>query len=190
MNSFKKNLIVMNIILVSVFLVFFLLIIYPFFQNIRRNSEALFEARKSLVLLENEPTNILDSLKKDLKTAEEDLNKINSFFIDKDFPIEIIKFWEKTAEETNVKIDISSPSVASEETEEWPFIIFQINVISSFNNFLRFLEKIENSPYLVVVKEISIKKSEQTQEVSGSSSKNNVSVFLSIKVYTKNESSN
>lgn len=179
----KKNFfVVMMIVFTFIFLAAVLLVIFPIFQKTVRNSLAFSEAKKTLFLFERSSAE-MDLLTEDFQRLKGDLEKINALFINKEFPIDLIKFWEKTAEEFSLKINISSPSFPSEQTEEWPLINFTINLVGSFNDFLKFLKKIENSPYLIEITNINIRR--QTGKTSDLFSEENISAALFLKVYTK-----
>ena len=105
------------------------------------------------------------------------LEKVDNLFVDSEVPVEFIAFLEKTAEETQVEIGISSISLGKNADDLWSFNAFQITSNSSFPNFLKFLEKLETSPYLIRIQNLNIYRLAE-EEI-------NTKAIFSIKAYTQ-----
>ncbi len=157
------------IILIAVF------IIYPLFGEIKNSSKELVSQRENSAILEAKIKN-LEEFKVIYKNLEESFKKIDSLFINSEAPVEFIGFLESTSEEYRLKIEILSSSVSKTEKDFWPNITFQINTAGSFSNFLKFMEKIENSPYLIEIQNLNIGRSTGSNDIKAS---------FSIKVFTK-----
>lgn len=164
-----KKIIVISIIfgIVAVALLYF--VVYPVLSGVRRNSQELIFAKKELVSFKAE-TEEFEQSKKVYKSLETDLEKMDQLFIDPDVPVDLVRFWRETAKDSGLLIDISPTSLGASETVLWDSIGFRLSLIGSFPKFLKFLEKIETSPHLIEIQNLSAKNSKQ---------------FLTIKVYIK-----
>jgi len=131
-------------------LIFIFLVIYPLFDNIKKNSEVLISQKKELASLESEIEN-LKNFEKIYQTHHENLEKIDKLFIDPEIPTDIIEFvgfLRKIAEDSQISVDISSPTLKKEiAADPWPSVTFQVSCDGKFSNFGKFLEKIETGPY-------------------------------------------
>ena len=164
-----KKIIVISIIFGIVVIILLCFVIYPLLSGVKKNSQDLILAKKELISFKAE-TEKFEQSKKVYGSLKTDLEKIDELFIDSDVPINLIKFWRKTAEDSGLLIDISPTSLEVSETVLWASIGFRLNLIGSFPKFLKFLEKIETALYLIEIQNLSAKGSEQ---------------FLTIKVYIK-----
>jgi len=162
---------------IIVFLVLTVLIlifgVYPIFKDIEKNSEELVNQKKELVILEAQITN-LEKFKIVYKSLEDILERIKGLFVDAQVPVDFIRFLENTAESGSLDISISPTSSGKYGSDYWQSLIFQISSSGSFSNFLRFLEKLENSPYLIEVQSLNISRDGE-----------NVRAIFSIKVFAE-----
>jgi len=161
-------------ILISLFFIAFL--IPKFLKEIRANSQELISLKNELASFQKE-TESFEKLAKVYQNYQPNFSKIDQIFIDPKDPIEFLDFLEKNASYFQLKYEIS-PLVGKES--ETPSLFFQISVSGSFTNFLKFLEKLENAPYLIDVLNLNVKKI-TSKEIPTA---NIESTFL-IKVYTK-----
>lgn len=164
-----KKIIVISIIFGIVVIILLCFVIYPLLSGVKKNSQELILAKKELVSFKTE-TEEFEQSKEVYRSLKTDLEKIDQLFINPDVPIDLIKFWRETAKDSGLLIDISPTSLGAEETVLWDSIGFRLDLIGSFSNFLKFLEKIETAPYLIEIQNLSAKNSKQ---------------FLTIKVYIK-----
>ncbi|MCK4781781.1 hypothetical protein KAS79_02535 [Candidatus Parcubacteria bacterium] len=171
--KFNKDIIVLLGIIGVVILGLMFLVILPLKDEIRESSEQFSEIKNNLALLEVKTENI-EEIKQDYQSFRTDSDKINKLFIDFDAPLEFIRFLEKNAEDSGLLIKISSVSSMENEADFWPSLIFQMTLDGSSSDFLRYIQKIENSPYLIEITNLSVRKVE-----------NKVKANLSIKVYAK-----
>lgn len=169
------------IILLIVFLVL------PFFRNIKNNFNDLISKKKELVTLNFEIEN-LGAIRQKYEGYKPDLEKIDTLFINSEVPVDFIKFLEKLASNSKISVKISSYAAQKSQNQPWPSIQFQLIAAGSFENVSRFLEKLENSPYLIKIQNLIIRKISQ-DELSQPEWKNlspgDVSSSLLIEVFTK-----
>lgn len=175
-----KNKIILSIV---VFALLFILpigfLIYSFFIDIKNDSEAITSQKANFTALDVKISNLL----KFRNTYEEyklNLEKIDTLFIDAEVPIEFISFLEKTSQDCQVETKINPSSAKQTEAGSWPYIIFQINTTGSFPSFSQFLEKLETSPYLVEIQNLSINKINKGQDVLTG----DINANFAIKIYT------
>lgn len=174
------------IIFLSLSISLIIFIIHPLFQEIKKNSEGLFSEKEKLITAQAKIEN-LEEFKTLYRDLLPDLEKIDALFVNPDFPVEFISFLEETAKISQASIKISPPLPSKIAGDPWPSLIFQINSISSFPNFLRFLEKLESGPYLVEIQNLTTKRLAETELQAKKLEKlplGDVNVTLSIKVFT------
>jgi len=174
----KINLLIVIFFLLIVFLIVFL--IYPLLTEIKNNSQAMVSQKKSLTIFQAKIEN-LEDFRNFYKDFEKDLQKINNLFIDPKMPIEFIGFLEKTADEHQLIIKISSTSPQKTGKDIWPSLVFQINSVSSSPNLFRFIEKIENSAYLIEIQNLNVNRITSNDPLLNGDVNSN----LFIKVYTQ-----
>ena len=177
MSASKKKTLIASAISLFVVLAIIIIFIYPALRRFNRNVEEFNNARRELSTFQEKSSSFYDA-KKVYISWQPSFDKISKLFIDKDAPIDFIKFLENTAHSSGLVIDISSASVnPKSETEPWDSISFQLNLTGSFDDLMIFLQKLEASPYLIKEKGIIIRKL-TTQNTSG------VNGILDIQVYT------
>jgi len=139
--------------LITLLLVCFL--IYPLLEDIKNYSKEIISQKKEVRILENKIKDI-EEFRKNYAKIKPNLEKIETLFIDSEAPIDFISFLEKTSKGCQVSIEIVPAAITNEEP--WPSLSFSITLTGSFPNFLRFLEKLQTSPYLTEIRNLSIKR--------------------------------
>ncbi len=184
LNQKKQILISITIFgLIVLFLVLFA--VCPLFKEIKKNSESFILTKKELTSLEVQSKN-LGEFKKIYQENLQNIEKIDNLFLNPQVPIDFIGFLEKISQDSKVSIKISL--LASKEKDIWPSSQFQILSTGSFNNFSKFLEKIETTSYLIEIKNISINRvteNELKSEGSEGLVTRDIKANLLIKVFTK-----
>lgn len=181
MNFFAKNkALLTHLAVFAVFVGLVFLLVVPFLADIRSSSEALLEAKKNFKFVK-EKSEKINSVRDYYKNMEPDLSKISGFLIDPKIPIDLIKFWESAAKEENLEISVSSSSSEKNESDLWPSISFQARLVGEFPNFMRFLKKVELSPYFLEVRSLGISRAEIKK---GESTVSGISANLGLKIYT------
>jgi len=167
----KINLSLIIFIILSVCLI--VLVIYPLFKEIKNSSEELVSEKQKLFSLEKKIENL-----KEFQTLwleiEPNLKKIDQLFIDPQVPVEFVNFLEKIAKDSEILIEISSALPSKTEKDPWPSLLLKINSTAPFSEILKFLEKIETSPYLIEIQNLNARRL-----IEG-----DAEITLSVKVYT------
>ena len=166
-----KNKINLSLAVFSILIIFLIVfVIDPLFKGIKNNSNDLIFQKQQFVSLETKIKD-LQEFKVFSQNEKKNLEKIAKLFINPDLPVEFISFLENISNDCQIPIKISAlPSKKEKEEAIWQSLNFQISCSGAFPKFLRFLEKLENSPYLITIQNVNI---------------NDVNINLSIKVYAK-----
>lgn len=184
MNPKSKTYIILGIfVLIDLFLIIFF--ISPTFNGIKKNSQELFAAKRELTLL-NSQINDLEYFGKNYNNYEPNLEKIDKLFVDSKTPIGFIQFLEKTASDSGVGIKISLQITPKKEIESgsWSDIVFQISSVGTFQNFLKFFEKIETNPNLTEIQNLVINRLKETS-AENKKSAGDINASFSMKVFTQ-----
>lgn len=175
------SILIMTGILASLFLICLL------FKGVKGSSEAFSLEKEKIASLSEEKEN-RKKMEDLYKNYQSDLDKIEKVFIDPEVPIEFIGFLEKTAGDSQVQIKIISMAKRTDVKDAWPNLLFQISVTGSFSDFSKFLEKLENSPYLIETLELNSRalsekeaKSKEFEELLSA----NTNTLLLIKVLSR-----
>lgn len=156
-----------------------LFLIYPNFLKIKKVSENFLSQKQELFLLEERETNV-NKFKNFYNREKVNLNEIEAVFINPEAPVDFIGFLEKISQDSQISIKISPISAAAGRTDDpWNSIGFQLELAGSFPDFLKFLEKLESSAYLVEIKNLNIRG--LTESVAPGSVKANIV----LKVYAR-----
>lgn len=150
----------------------FVFLIYPTFSEIKKSSQDFLSQKEKLTSLETKAEN-LEKFQTYYQEIKSNLEKIDKLFVNPEVPVDFISFLEETSRDSDVAIKIAPGSLA--KTAPWSSLFFQIATVSSFPNFLKFLEKLESSIYLIEIQNLNIARL----------SEDDVSANISLKVYTQ-----
>ena len=125
--------------------------------EIKKSSQELISQKRELVSFEQKSENVESLYSKD-KDYQKDLEKINNSFVDPALPIDFIKFLEQSAPAPQGSVKIS---LAKEAAEPGGSLFYAISFSGLSSDLLKFIEKVENGPYLVEVINLNIKKGYQ-----------------------------
>ena len=170
-------------------LVLTFIFVFFFLKGIRQASADLVNIKKELVLFQAKLSGEED-LKENYQKIEPDLEKIENSFVNSEVPVDLIKFWEQTAMNSGVYINIAPISSSADDKDKkyvWDYMNFRLSLFGSFSNLLRFLERIEAGPYLIEIKDLSIQKLNDSDLVSKEYpglSANDIRAILTLKVFT------
>lgn len=186
MGSWKK-IIIISIPLSIVLVCMIIFLIYPTVRDISKSSKDLFDLKKESYLYKD-GADRMGSLKESRAKIESIENKVDNLFVDAKIPINLIEFWEKTAKGANILIDISPISLKTSGENSWNPVGFQIIATGSYSNFMKFLVKLENSPYLTSIDNLTLKNLNENEVAAENSKKitiSDVRGILDIRVFSK-----
>jgi len=159
----KIKLFFVIVFLVGVLLFGFL--VFPIYNNIKEGVLELIIEKQKLMSLKERISNVED-FKNNYDEIKEQLEKAEGLFINSQAPVELISFLQQMSQQYQLLIEIIPSETFALAQEPWPYINFEINTQSSFPNLLRFLEKVESSPYLIEVKSFHIKRLDERELAS------------------------
>lgn len=177
MTPAKKIYIILGVwIIFAIIFVFF--VISPILNGIRSNKDALLSSKKEIASINAELGN-LQTVRKQYEEYSPNLEKIDSLLVNSEVPIDFIRFLEKLASGCGVSVRISSGRDQSAESQRWTSLYYQLHIEGSYLKFSRFLDKLENSDYLIEVQDMNIRSA-----ASEGANQESVADF-SIKVFAK-----
>lgn len=172
--DFVKKIIIFSIgaAIITILIIVFCLV--PLFFELEGVTNKIVAEKKSTFSFEEEVA-IAEQFEKVYSDLKLNFEKIDSFLVSSEAPIDLIKFLEGKAQKSNLLIDIHPYSIIKSEDDPWNSMGFNLELTGEFSNFLKFLEKIENSNYFIQVQKIQVKKI----------SPEDIGAILDIKVFTK-----
>lgn len=173
--SLKNNLPLIILGVIALLLV--CLVIRPLFLDIKHTSENIVFQKGQLIDLESKSENI-KKFQVAYKSRQANLEKIDELFINKEEPIDFIKFLEKEAKTARLSIEITPVTFKASADDFWPSTNLSLTLNGSFPRFLQFLERVESSPYLIDLSNLSLNK--PTQKTNG-----DIAISFQMKVYTQ-----
>ncbi len=130
-------------------------LVYPLFMDLEKYSKDILIQKEGLADLDVKAIN-LEKFEDIKSQIEPDIERANSLFIDRDLPLGFINFLEKTSHDYQLSLSMSSSPLSGPQGEPWSFFVYQLKNSGSFPSFLKFLEKLENSNYLIKIQSLSI----------------------------------
>lgn len=176
----QKTIIAIAALVVGIFL-FAVLAIMPLLRGMSKDSRH-FEVQYLKVLTAASAEKEAAEFLKFSQAREEDFEKIESIFVDAETPIGFIRFIEKIAATSNLTVKITPDTVKKQKGVPWPVMDFQLASSASYPVFLRFLEKLENGPYLLKVQNTSLTRDRTSQGEENVAQ--DVSFTLLVQVFT------
>lgn len=137
------------------------LFVFPLLRDIKKHSEIIISKNKEIISFKEEL-----GQSENFKILQDNLNsgakKIDTAFVDLNTPIEAIRFWDKSAKNCGLSIEISPVLSAAEgDYYGWKSLAFKIGLEGAgFPEILRFVEKIESGPFFLQINEFSSSKLE------------------------------
>lgn len=162
-------------------------LIYPLISDIRKNSQELISAKKDFIMFEAKIRNLeeFNTIKPEL---EPNFEKAFNLFIDSKGPVRFMESLEEISQDHQLQTEIFPIRVLKTKEDKWSFLPLKITSIGYFPNFLKFLKKIESSPYLIEIEGLNIKRLIE-KEIESKEFENLVlgaiKTTLNIKVFTQ-----
>jgi len=159
---------------IGVHLLLIVLVIIPLVRTIENNSKELLLTKEELIFFSDARENLLN-IEDSFQEVGPDLEKIDTLLVDAEIPINFINFLKKSAVQSNVSLGVSLVGSRTIKEDPWLSLSSRLVLSGSFLNVMRFIDKLENSKYLIEIQELSIKKVEEEK----------VDASLTIKVFAK-----
>ncbi len=164
-------------------------LIYPLVSDIRKNSQELISAKKDLIVFEAKIRN-LEEFNTTYSELEPNFEKAFNLFIDPKAPVRFMESLEKISQDCQMQTEIFPVQTSRVREDRWSFLPLKITSVGYFPNFLKFLKKIEYSPYLIEIESLRINGLTE-REIESKEFENlvfgGVRTTLDIKVFTQQE---
>ncbi len=118
------------------------------------------------------------------KEEKNGLEVIETVFVDDAMPLDLINSIEKAALDSGVGIEFL-PLSAQNLSADWPFLKIEMNLSGKFGGVWRFLEKMENNPYLMEIESVDVVLNELSGRKLSGVGDNSVKTHILLKVYAK-----
>lgn len=166
MNKYKFIKSVILVLIISTFLVggWFL-----FFKYVKGMEEEIISTKKEISENENRINNV-QTLERLLNDFSEEEETLNSAILAEDDLVEFIEFLEDLAQRSKIGLSISSASLpeSTKKRKSAPASfanpVFEIKASGSFDDLMRYLILLENSPFQVSFQRINIQALGSTQQ--------------------------
>lgn len=177
-----KKIYILIIIFAVIYLAIIVVFIYPSILSIDKVSVEIVKIRNKAASYDNQK-NETENFLKNHSNYESEINGIGEMFLDKENPVKFIKFIEETATDSNVDLNIGLSSLAEKQEESDSSVDFHVFTKGSFSEILMFLERIEKSPFLAEMKNLSMNKRTDVSEKN--MKEDMLETAITIKVLTK-----
>jgi len=151
----KKKILISVIASFIFFAIFFFFCPYSVFKSIEGSSSQLLFVEAELASI-GEKKDELGNWEKELPDLKPDLEKIEKLFVNLEMPIEFLRFLENLARNNNLSIRVSLLRAGSDKGSNAAVSQFKVLVDGLFSDCARFLEKLENAPYLIAIENLNI----------------------------------
>lgn len=183
----KKQSYIISLILILIIASIVVGVIYPLVKEIKKSYSEIISQKKELLLLKIMAENLI-GFQKQYLVFYKSLDEIDQVFIDPETPIDFLQFLENTANNIHLPIEISIGAPKEKKLDIWPSLSFQIITKGNADKIFRFIDKIENSPYLTEFEGLNITRLDQddikSKEFEGLSA-GDLKISLLAKVYAK-----
>jgi hypothetical protein len=164
MNSNKK-IVAIFFFCLAVAASWIIFLIIPMANKIYDYSERIIESKKEVVSFKNE-IGMIEKIREEQVGLNQSLKIADSLFADFDAPVDLIRFWEKTAGECALEININPVLSGKSQYFNWKIMQLEISLIGSYPNILKFITKIESGPYLVQSQNLILGKFSESANLS------------------------
>lgn len=162
MNLTKKR-IYLTLVVFALLFGFSLRFLFVSFSGMKAASEGFAFQKKAQELFRLRVKDF-ENFKENYPLYREVLAKIDKSFVSSGAPVGFIGFLEELASSSNLAMDVEPLNLGKTEGELWPPIGFRILPKGSFPDFLRFLEKLERSPWLVEIFQLNLERVDEDKK--------------------------
>ena len=152
---FNKTNFYILIIFILVILSFTVFLNISLIKDIEKDYKKLNSQKQELYLFQKQIQEF-ESFQDNTGFYKSNLKKIEGLFVDKETPINFIRFLEEESEKLGILIKISPITIMPKESDLWENLGFRINLTGSFPKCLAFLEKVQLSKWLSDVEKLEI----------------------------------
>lgn len=157
MVSAKKKIYLTTIGFIVIFAVMSVVFLAPAIFGLAQASRTIALNQVTIELLDSKIGNIAD-LKQKQALIDEYLAEIKRSFVDASAPVDFMNFLENEAQSANLVIKTTASFPTGGEKDQQFNAEFQVTAGGSSNNCLRFLEKLEQSPWFLEIDNFNIQR--------------------------------
>lgn len=187
--NFKNKTQIFLIMFCVINISFIIFLIYPIISDIRKNSQELISVKKDFIIFETKIRN-LEEFETTHSELEPNFEKAFSLFIDPKAPVKFMEFLEKISQDCQLQTEILPVQISKNKEDRWSSLPLKITSVGYFSNFLKFIKKIEYSPYLIEIQSLRINRLAE-REIESKEFDNlvlgGIRTTLSIKVFIQQE---
>jgi|GEM_PF-1755439 Tfp pilus assembly protein PilO len=158
-------------------------VIKPLVQNIVKISDTLAKQKEDIALVQKQ-IDILARFQKNKNEYEQNLQKIGAGFVSEKAPVDFIEFLEQEAQKQNIQIAIVSIQHPNDKNTPQNTMLFQITLAGSFPHCFAFLRRLEQSPWLVRIDNLNIKRAKDKEKIADFEELKEGEVILSLNFKT------
>lgn len=151
------SIIIGDILLTALFVFAFVL---PFTGSIRRSAEAFRTKHQEFERFQNFKEEVR-SFKEFAEEYAPDIAALRASFVDRDIPLDFVKFLERNAAKGDVKISIAPGVVKKEGARSLSFLEFQIQGTGPYAGVMHLMKNIERAPFATSLVSASVQGAEQ-----------------------------
>ncbi len=156
-------------------------VLYPVFQGVLEDHKKVLEHKKELLQLVEDKKNSREFEMVGSQYVKE-LMQLENLFVDSETPIAFFRFLDETAASFRLRIEKVPGPTQRGEGDLWPSFDVRLAGGGLYPDFMAFLQKIENAPYLLEVKTLTLSTKKGSQ---GEQNQREIEFSLSVKVFTK-----
>lgn len=153
----KRKIYVTTICFLVIFVLAVIFGILPSMVEIKKSSENLVFQKRILDLFQQQLMN-LEDFQENYSFYQPTLERIEKSFVVSEAPIDFIEFLEREAQKAGLELEIYPLTLPLAETDLWKSSGLRIMIGGSFSSCSRFLERLEQSPYLLEIFQLNIER--------------------------------
>lgn len=177
----KRKILIANAFFAVSAMLLLAFVAYPMFQGVLTDYEKVLTHQSETLQLKEDKKNSREFEIISSQYAGE-FAQLKDLLVDSETPIMFFRFLDDTAASLGLRIEKAPSSVQSVQGDRWPSFDMRLTGEGLYPDFMTFLQKIENAPYLLEVKTLTLsaKRTSEDQQSQGE-----IEFSLSLKVFTK-----
>ena len=157
MRTAKQKIYLTLVLFGAMFLILIIFGFLPFFKKVKTISQEFNLEKNTLDLVQTQLEELKDFQRK-ASSYHPFLEELQKLFVVEDAPISFIEFLEKEAKTSQLSLKINPLNIKPSEADPWIPVSFSVSLGGSFPSCLRFLDRLENSPWLVDIFQLNVER--------------------------------
>lgn len=164
----------------GVTVVFSLLVIWPIFQGVLQDHKAILEQERKLLQIAEDRELSREFEQVSVKHATEFM-RLENLFVDTDTPVPFFRFLDGTAQSFGLQMEKTPGNTGEAPGDTWPSFEMRLVGHGPYPGFMAFLQRIENAPYLMEVKNLTVTSAQEAEAQPNGE----IEFSLLVKAFTK-----